>query len=220
MPIPSKYLAKFSENGIYHIYNRTNNREPLFLSSENYLFFLRKYDEYLHGILDTFCWCLLPNHFHLLVRIKEEQDIYKHLELKEYQLQTPSEKLYLDKKLLLTELIERTFKRFFQSYSQAFNKMYDRHGNLFYRPFKRVEVDKDSQFTQTIVYIHANPLKHQLLKNFTLYKWSSWRTILSEAPTRLLRNEIIEWFGSKDNFIQSHTGLSQYYHNNESAIED
>jgi putative transposase len=164
MPIAPKYLAKFSENGIYHIYNRTNNREALFLSPENYLFFLRKYDDYLHGLLDTFSWCLLPNHFHLLVRIKTEQDIYKYIESKEYKLQTPSEKLFLDKKLLLTELIERAFKRFFQSYSQAFNKMYNRQGNLFYKPFKRIEVDKDSQFTQTVVYIHANPLKHQIVK--------------------------------------------------------
>ncbi len=131
MPIPSKYLAEFNENGIYHIYSRTNNREALFLSRENYLFFLRKYDDYLHSVLDTFCWCLLPNHFHLLVRIKKEQDIYKYLETKEYKDQTLTEKLFLDKKLLLSELIEKTFKRFFQSYAMAFNKKYNRNGNLF-----------------------------------------------------------------------------------------
>jgi REP element-mobilizing transposase RayT len=105
MPIPSKYLAEFNENGIY--------------------------DDYLHSVLDTFCWCLLPNHFHLLVRIKKEQDIYKYLETKEYKDQTLTEKLFLDKKLLLSELIEKTFKRFFQSYAMAFNKKYNRNGNLF-----------------------------------------------------------------------------------------
>ena len=42
MPIPAKYLADFTENGIYHIYNRTNNKEKLFLSNENRLFFLKK----------------------------------------------------------------------------------------------------------------------------------------------------------------------------------
>ena len=220
MPIPSKYLAEFNENDLYHIYNRTNNREALFQSPENYLFFLRKYDDYLHGVLDTFCWCLLPNHFHFLVRIKPEQHIYKYIKTKEYRLQTPSEKLFLDKKLLLSELIERAFKRFFQSYSMAFNKQYNRQGNLFYKPFKRIEVDKDSQFTQTVVYIHANSLKHQLVKDFTLYKWSSWQSILSESPTRLLRSELLEWFGGKELFIKSHKDLSQYYYASDTAIED
>ena len=52
------------EGQFYHIYNRGNNRERLFYSTENYLFFLRRYDEYLYA------FCLLPNHFHLLVRVK------------------------------------------------------------------------------------------------------------------------------------------------------
>lgn len=220
MPIPSKYLAEFSESCIYHIYNRTNNREALFLTPENYLFFLRKYDDYMHGVLDTFCWSLLPNHFHFLVRIKTEQDIYKYIESKEYRHQTPSEKLFLDKKLLFSELIERAFKRFFQSYSMAFNKQYDRKGNLFYKPFKRVAVDKDSQFTQAVIYVHANPLKHQLVKDFTLYKWSSWQSVLSEMPTRLLRNELLDWFGGKKQFIRTHNNLSQYYYSSDTAIED
>ena len=102
----------------------------------------------------------------------------------------------------------------------AFNKQYNRNGNLFYRPFKRVEINKDSQFTQTIVYIHANALKHQLVKDFTLYKWSSWQSILSELPTRLLRSELLEWFGGKDQFMRTHNELSQYYYSSDTAIED
>ena len=220
MPIPSKYLAEFNQNSIYHIYNRTNNREALFLSPDNYLFFLRKYDDYLSGVLNTFCWCLLPNHFHLLVRIKMEPDIYEYIQSKDHKLLTPSEKLFLNKKIPVGELTERAFKRFFQSYSMAFNKQYSRSGNLFYKPFKRVEVNKDSQFTQTVVYIHANSLKHQVVKDFTLYKWSSWQSIVSELPTKLSRNELLEWFGGKDQFRRAHNDLSQYYHNSDTAIED
>lgn len=41
MPIPDKYLANFEENSIYHVYNRTNNKEKLFLSEENILFFFK-----------------------------------------------------------------------------------------------------------------------------------------------------------------------------------
>lgn len=60
------------EEGLfYHIYNRGNNRERLFYRNENYRFFLRRYDEYLSDYVETYSFCLLPNHFHLLVRVKE-----------------------------------------------------------------------------------------------------------------------------------------------------
>jgi hypothetical protein len=61
-------------------------------------------------------------------------------------------------------LIESEWKRFFITYSMAFNKQHARKGNLFQRPFKRVEVNKDTHFTQAIIYNHANAQKHQLCK--------------------------------------------------------
>ncbi len=78
MPINQKYLADFEENELYHIYNRTNNQELLFLSDENRYFFLRKYAALLSPFISTYCWCLLPNHFHLLVRIKPLDEIKKY----------------------------------------------------------------------------------------------------------------------------------------------
>lgn len=56
----------------YHIYNRANGNEQLFLSDDNYRYFLKKYNEYISPIVDTFCYCLMPNHFHFLVRVKKE----------------------------------------------------------------------------------------------------------------------------------------------------
>ncbi len=53
----------------YHIFNRGNNRENIFYNQENYRYFLQKYDQYLSRYLDTFCFCLLPNHFRFLARI-------------------------------------------------------------------------------------------------------------------------------------------------------
>jgi hypothetical protein len=57
----------------YHIYNRANGNGKLFLSPENYRYFLEKYILYISPIADTFCYCLMPNHFHFLIRIREEQ---------------------------------------------------------------------------------------------------------------------------------------------------
>jgi putative transposase len=220
MPIPQKYLADFNEHGIYHVYNRTNNKEKLFLSDENYNFFLRNYAERMSPFIDTYCWCLLPNHFHYLVRVKATNMIMADLETKDFKDLSQTEKKFMDKLATTNELIGHSFKRFFQSYSLAFNKMYSRHGNLFYKPFKRIEVSRDTQLTQAIVYVHINSLKHRLVNDFTQYPWSSWKTILSDGSTRLHRKEIIEWFGSREAFIKAHHDLSKFYLESDIAIED
>jgi hypothetical protein len=102
----------------------------------------------------------------------------------------------------------------------AFNKMYNRAGNLFHRPFKRVQVNKESHFTQAVIYIHANPLKHKLVTDFTNYYWSSWKALISDSTTQLLRKELIDWFGTREQLIKAHYDLSQYYYDSEIAIEE
>ena len=61
---------QFFENTYYHFYNRTNNEEALFRSDENYLYFLKKYRYYLDNFFDTIAYCLMPTHFHFLVKVK------------------------------------------------------------------------------------------------------------------------------------------------------
>jgi putative transposase len=112
------------------------------------------------------------------------------------------------------------FKRLFTSYAMAFNKMHGRKGNLFSRNFKRVEILKDSQFTQALIYIHANGQKHQLVKDFSVYPWTSYHSITSDKPTKILRNEVFEWFGGKERFKVVHKDMSDYYYNFSGAIED
>jgi hypothetical protein len=171
----------------------------------------------------------LPNHFHLLIRVKTEKVVSEWLKSKETKDLTITEKQYLlglDRvanqlpPLTYSKLIEQTFKRFFQGYALAFNKQHQRRGNLFYKPFKRVLVDKDSQFTMTIIYINANAMKHRLVKDFTTYHWSSWHTILSNKPTLLAKHEMLDWFGSLDTCIKAHQELSKYYYACDTAIED
>jgi len=63
------YHTPFYSNQFYHIYNRGNNGEKIFYTSENYLFFLKRYDHYLSDYADTYAYCLLPNHFHFLIKV-------------------------------------------------------------------------------------------------------------------------------------------------------
>ena len=66
------YRCPLEKGTFYHIYNRGNAGTRLFYKKENYEFFLHRYSEYLSPFVDTFALCLLPNHFHLLVQVKEE----------------------------------------------------------------------------------------------------------------------------------------------------
>ena len=66
---------QFAPDYFYHVYNRTNNKDKLFTQPKNYVYFLKKYDQYLSPILVTYCYCLLGNHFHLLVKVKEEEHL-------------------------------------------------------------------------------------------------------------------------------------------------
>jgi putative transposase len=214
------YSANFYENGIFHVYNRTNNKELLFKSPDNRLYFLKQFQKYLHPFLDTFCWNLLPNHFHFLVQVKTAEQIKKYLQTLPSQSLKPIEKKYLASAATTELLLELEWKRFFNSYAMAFNKQHKRKGNLFQRPFKRVEVMKESQFTQAVIYIHANAQHHKLCKDFTKHQWSSWQTMLSDKPTHLKREEVLEWFGGKQQFIDTHKSMSKYYYNNDISIED
>lgn len=219
MPVNKKYLANFEYEGIYHIYNKTNNRELLFRSDENYFYFLNLFTFYMTAFVEIYAWTLLPNHFHFLIRIKPEKKITQYLRGLPLESQTKSQKKYLvDNNINV--LIEMEFKRYFISYAMSFNTMYGRSGNLFYRTFKRVEINKDDQFTQVLIYIHANAQKHKMVKRFDKYKWTSFHTIISKTETELLRNEILEWFGGKENFINTHFGLSKYYYSITGCLEE
>ncbi len=64
---------QFEVGHIYHIYNQGNNRQPIFFERKHYLFFLQKMRAYLlpHG--DILAYCLMPNHFHVMVEVKSTE---------------------------------------------------------------------------------------------------------------------------------------------------
>ncbi len=219
MPVNKKYLAVFEPDEIYHVYNRTNNKELLFRSDENYLYFLKQFHFYIYPIAETFAWNLLPNHFHLLTRIRPVTVIENWIKSLPKEKQTKTQLHFLSDHNI-NSLVEMEFKRLFTSYAMAFNKMHNRHGNLFSRTFKRVAILKDGQFTQVIIYIHANAQKHQLVKEFITYPWTSYHSVISNKPTKILKDEVLEWFGGLEQFIKIHKEMSDYYYDFPGAIED
>ena len=132
-----------------------------------------------------------------------------------------AEKLFLEQpEKYLSDLIEASFHRFFTSYSMALNKMYNRHGNLFHRPFKRFKVNDDTQFCQLMVYVHANAQKHQLVKSFKNYKWTSYHSFISNSATLLEREYVFGIFGSKEQFFAFHETQAEYYYTINDSMDD
>ena len=171
------------ENGkYYHIYNRGINSATLFKEKTNFEHFLKLYDYHINPIAETYAWCLMKNHFHFLVRIKNSNEIT------------------LEKKILPSQ----SFSNLFNAYTKAFNKSYNRHGALFERPFRRKEINYDTYFQNVIVYIHKNPVPHHICEHPLEYPWSSYQSCLSDKPTKLQRNEVITVFNSIENFKLVH----------------
>jgi len=174
----------------YHIYNRGTNRENIFVEERNYEYFLQLYTRHIEPVAQTFAYCLLRNHFHLLVRIKAEEEILQSLQG--------------SKVTLKHSYPSQSFSNFFNAYARTINTTYARTGSLFQHPFGRVIITSDRQFFQVITYIHQNPQKHQFVEDFRDWKYSSYGTILSEKPTRLQRDVVLDWFGGKGQYIGLH----------------
>ncbi len=176
-------MVQALENGkYYHIYNRGINSDILFKENKNYEHFINLYDTHIEPIAETYAWCLMKNHFHFLVRLKEEAEI-----------QT-------ERKILPSQ----SFSNLFNAYTKAFNKSYNRHGALFERPFKRKSIDNESYFQNLITYIHNNPVHHKICENPIEYPWSSYVTCISDKPTKLKRKKVIEMFNDIENFKYVH----------------
>lgn len=192
------YHTLFEEEKFYHIYNRSVDKQPLFKNEGNYEFFLKRYDQYLSDVVDIFAYCLLGNHFHILIRVREHSDLTTFQKLS--NLSTS------DSAIKSTHyIVSHQFRKFFQSYAMAFNKQQDRVGTLFQTPFKRALVDNQNYFSQLVYYIHANPQQHGLISDFREWKWSSYDRLLSNKVTKLKKQEVLNWFGNKETYKQYHS---------------
>ena len=104
----------------------------------------------------------------------------------------------------VSEFIMERFGNLLNSYTKSFNRRNNRKGALFIDTMRRVEITDDAQLGAIIFYIHKNSVHHQYSKTITEWPWSSYNSLLSKSPTTLLREEIMEWFGGKDQFITFH----------------
>ena len=186
-----------NEGVFYHIYNRGNNRGKIFFEEENHYYFLKQYQKYLSEHVDTYAYCLMPNHFHFAIYITPS----------ETQTSKVSETFEVSPRKKLTPL-EKAFRDFFISYAKSINKRYDRTGSLFQYKFKRKPIKNNAYLMRLIMYIHGNPVEAKLCSTFREWSFSSYNAVLGDTPTDIRRDEVLEIFGGKEDFIAWHKEYS------------
>jgi REP element-mobilizing transposase RayT len=201
----SNNLLPLEPDKYYHIFNHANGKENLFVKDENYYYFLNRYTYFINPIADTFAYCLMPNHFHFAVRIKSLEQL-EELELFKSSNLFKSSKLLKSSELKssIEKFLSKQFSNLFSSYTQAFNKQQNRKGSLFIPRFRRKHIDSNEYFREIIHYIHYNPVHHGFVEDLRDWKYSSFETYFSEKATSLKRDEVIEWFYDKENFLAFH----------------
>jgi putative transposase len=172
----------FEPGVVYHVFNRGNNLENIFIEEKNYIFFLSLLKKYILPIADIYAYCLMKNHFHLALRIKDVELIPEKLKQKPYL----------------------AFSNMFNSYSKAINKAYNRKGSLFQEHLHRIRIENDEYLIQLIAYIHLNPVKHEFTNDFKNYKYSSYQVYLSEKTTNIEKGYVMSLYGDVANFEYWH----------------
>lgn len=180
----------FEFDSVYHIFSHVNGKELIFREETNYQFFLKQLDKYITQIADIYAYCLLPNHFHLLLRFKNIEGINVEDE---------------------HQSLMKNFGNFLNSYAKAFNKKYNRKGALFLNAVKRKKISDEKYLLKVLHYIHNNPVNHGFVNKIDQWKHSSYNSYLnSEKESKLNRTEIMQYFDSLEIFRNYHQRNVEY----------
>jgi REP element-mobilizing transposase RayT len=180
------------EGQYFHLYNRGVNGENLFKKKRNYYQFLEKYKFYCGDILNTLAYCLLKNHFHLLVYVKENVEVPRR-DGKEGMFRLSASK---------------QLGHFFNSYAQSINRAHKRTGPLFESPFERKWVDDESYIMSMIYYCNRNAVHHGFVNDLRDWEFSSYHSTLTNDNNIVATAEVLKRFGSLANFEEAHKSFT------------
>lgn len=199
--MPSRNTVKqYLENGLYHIYNRGVEKRDIFLDDQDYNVFLHLLKFYLSPIksekhplseltgfnpvrvrplanlgeeVELLCYCLMPNHFHLLIKQNMDGGISKFL------------------------------SNFQNSYTRYFNTRHQRDGTLFLNQFKAVRIETDEQLIHVSRYIHLNPYASHVIKDIDrleYYRWSSFSEYISKGDGFVNKSLLLGFFKNAESY--------------------
>lgn len=166
----------------YHIFNRGNNKQDVFFEERNYKFFMRKMSYYLPVIGNVYAFCLMRNHYHIVIKIKEKEDLPEKYRINPWQV----------------------FSNLLNSYVKLVNLTTNRSGSLFEKNYERKRITTEAYLKEVILYVHLNPVKHQELNNCSDYPYSSAIHYRSDDSLWVNTGFVIDLFGGKENFWHMH----------------
>jgi putative transposase len=163
----------YKEDCTYHIYNRSN--EIVYYNRENYLFFLRKIRKHILPYANIIAYCLMPNHFHLILTIKPEGVVF-----------------FENKSLEEMQVISRATGTTLSSYTQALNKQQGRRGSLFVHKTKaKILNDADNDYAlNCFMYVHQNPLLADLVDKIEDWEFSSFPDYIESRKGTLINKQL------------------------------
>jgi REP element-mobilizing transposase RayT len=155
----------------YHVYNRAKNGDPLFEGEEACRFFLKLYQAHICPIAETYAYCLLSDHLHFLIRIREDAEggLYKQ------------------------------FALLFNGYTKGYNRHNEKMGKVFKFKLKRKEIKSTPYFLEMIRYVNQNPWRHGVTTHPANYRFSSFRATMTAGPTLIAKEQVQSYFGSHAN---------------------
>ena len=191
--MPSR-IFPFANGYFYHIYNRGSEKKTIFGNKRDHQRFIQvlQYYQYLgpkpkfshfsqfqtfkpdpnKKVVDIICYCLMPNHFHLLIKQLTDGGI--------------------------TEFVSKISN----SYTKYYNTKYNRVGPLLQGEFKAVLIDSDEQLLHVSRYIHLNPLVNLVVRDLKNYPWSSYLEYLNQVNGFCSKAEILNFFKNPNKYEQ------------------
>ncbi len=162
----------FPIEGIYHVYNRGNNKQRIFFCSEDYLQFLKRCQKYIAPRSEILAWCLMPNHFHFMIQVNA-------IGLSPFR-QGGNE----------MPLISNGFQLLQSSYAKRINQRDNRTGSLFQQKTKSKLIKDGTQLVNTFWYTHYNPVEAGLVNRMQDWAYSSYPDFCNPRNTTLCNVEL------------------------------
>ena len=194
-----KNTDRLYPDSYYHVYSHAVDPEKLFRTDDNYRYFLKKYMQYISPVCQTLAYCLMPNHFHFLIRVKSEQTLKRHR-----RTSKPSKIDGSDEKWDSPTLVMQQFSNFLNAYAKAYNKKYERRGALFVDYLRRKSITSDRYLVNAIHYIHLNPIHHGYCSDLNDWVFTSYHALRNLRSTYLERKTVLDLFGDLNSFDKFH----------------
>jgi len=177
-------VTPFLPDQYYHFYNRGNNRQAVFFERDNYLYFLRGLKKYLREHVEILVYCLMPTHYHILVRIRQQtSEVLKTSEV--------------------SKAVSLAMQKFGISYTKAINKRFERVGALFQGQFQAKPIQTYNHLLNLCVYIHANPVKDGVVALPEDWEFSNYPEWMNLREGTLVNREFIaDNFGTPEEYKQ------------------